>query len=75
LDAGLADQRRVLRGGSFINNQRNARCAVRNDNDNLNNNVGFRVVASYFSPNFGKDPKGFRNHLGLYASNALRSRT
>jgi hypothetical protein len=40
---------RVLRGGSFINNNRNARCAYRNNNDNLNNNRGFRVVASHFS--------------------------
>ncbi|MCL4528934.1 MAG: hypothetical protein M1282_05940 [Chloroflexi bacterium] len=43
---------RVLRGGSFNNNHRNARCAYRNDNDinNLNNNTGFRVVASHASP-------------------------
>ncbi|MCB1859991.1 MAG: SUMF1/EgtB/PvdO family nonheme iron enzyme, partial [Gammaproteobacteria bacterium] len=39
---------RVLRGGSWINNQRNARCAYRNRNnpDNWNNNLGFRVVLS-----------------------------
>jgi hypothetical protein len=38
----------VLRGGSWNNDQRNARCAVRNRNDpdNFNNNVGFRVVVS-----------------------------
>jgi hypothetical protein len=38
----------VLRGGSWNNNQRNARCAIRNRNipDNFNNNVGFRVVVS-----------------------------
>ena len=47
--AGLAGNARVLRGGSFNNNDRNARCAYRNNNDNLNNNRGFRVVASYFS--------------------------
>jgi formylglycine-generating enzyme required for sulfatase activity len=42
---------RVLRGGSFINNRRNARCAYRNRNnpDNLNRNNGFRVVVSMFS--------------------------
>lgn len=38
---------RVLRGGSFNNNERNVRCANRNRNneDNRNNNIGFRVVA------------------------------
>jgi hypothetical protein len=38
----------VLRGGSFLNNDRNARCAYRNDNDidNFNNNIGFRVVVA-----------------------------
>ena len=38
----------VLRGGSFNNNQNNARCAVRNNNNpnNSNNNIGFRVVLS-----------------------------
>ena len=37
---------RVLRGGSFNNNHRNARCAYRNRNNpnNRNNNIGFRVV-------------------------------
>lgn len=36
----------MLRGGSWINNQRNARCAYRNRNvpDNFNNNNGLRVV-------------------------------
>jgi hypothetical protein len=39
----------VLRGGSWNNNQRNARCAYRNRNnpDNFNNNIGFRVVFSH----------------------------
>jgi len=38
----------VVRGGSWNNNQRNARCAYRNRNipDNFNNNLGFRVVVS-----------------------------
>jgi hypothetical protein len=38
--------RRVARGGSWNNNQHNARASVRNDNhpDNRNNNIGFRVV-------------------------------
>jgi hypothetical protein len=36
---------RVVRGGSFNNNQNNARCANRNRNnpDNRNNNSGFRL--------------------------------
>jgi len=39
---------RVLRGGAFNNNSRNARCSARNNNnpDNRNNNIGFRVVVS-----------------------------
>jgi hypothetical protein len=39
---------RVLRGGSWINNQDNARADNRNHNhpDNRNNNIGFRVVCS-----------------------------
>jgi formylglycine-generating enzyme required for sulfatase activity len=43
----------VVRGGSWNNNQRNARCAYRNNNNpnNRNNNIGFRVViASHTSP-------------------------
>lgn len=42
--------RRVLRGGSFNNNQNNVRCAARNRNNphNRNNNVGFRYVAHGF---------------------------
>ncbi|MFH0995525.1 MAG: SUMF1/EgtB/PvdO family nonheme iron enzyme [Pseudomonadota bacterium] len=36
-----------MRGGSWNNNRRNARCANRNRNvpDNFNNNIGFRVVS------------------------------
>jgi formylglycine-generating enzyme required for sulfatase activity len=39
----------VLRGGSWINNRNNARCAYRNRNvpDNFNNNVGFRLALSH----------------------------
>jgi formylglycine-generating enzyme required for sulfatase activity len=42
------DARRVVRGGSWNNNQDNARAAYRNHNnpDNRNNNVGFRLVCS-----------------------------
>jgi hypothetical protein len=53
LAAGTAGNRRVLRGGSFNNNQRNARCSVRNNNnpDNEWNNNGCRVcVAAHYSP-------------------------
>ena len=43
---------RVLRGGSFNNNQNNARCAYRNRNnpDNRNNNNGFRLVSHILCP-------------------------
>ncbi|MEK7440938.1 MAG: hypothetical protein AABZ78_09095 [Chloroflexota bacterium] len=36
-----------MRGGSWNNNSRNARCAYRNRNvpDNFNNNIGFRVLS------------------------------
>ncbi|RIK33713.1 MAG: hypothetical protein DCC52_02545 [Chloroflexi bacterium] len=39
----------MLRGGSFNNEASNARCARRNRNqpDNLNTNIGFRVVAAH----------------------------
>jgi hypothetical protein len=38
---------RVVRGGSYRNNDRNVRCAIRNRNnpDNRNDNIGLRVVA------------------------------
>lgn len=40
---------RVVRGGSWNNNRNNVRCAVRNRNnpDNFNNNIGFRMVLSH----------------------------
>jgi hypothetical protein len=43
---GQPGDRRVLRGGSWINNQDNTRAAYRNNNnpDKRNNNIGFRVV-------------------------------
>jgi hypothetical protein len=49
---GQVIESRVLRGGSWNNNQRNARCAYRNSNnpDNRNNNIGFRVAASHNIP-------------------------
>jgi len=41
---------RVLRGGAFNNNRNNLRCAYRNRNNpnNRNNDIGFRVVLSTF---------------------------
>ena len=47
---GQAHRRRVLRGGSFNNNDRNVRCAARDGNNpnNQNRNNGFRVVLSTF---------------------------
>gem|GEM_PF-1860694 len=41
----------MLRGGAFNNDTDNVRCAYRNRNDpdNRNDNIGFRVVASTFS--------------------------
>jgi hypothetical protein len=46
---GRTGSLRVLRGGSFNNDQRNARCAYRNRNNpnNRNNNNGFRVVLAH----------------------------
>lgn len=37
-----------MRGGSWINNENRLRCAARNRNNpnNRNNNIGFRVVRS-----------------------------
>lgn len=42
----LARHARVLRGGSWLNNQNNAQAVNRNNNNpqNRNNNVGFRVL-------------------------------
>jgi hypothetical protein len=42
----------VIRGGSWNNNARNCRSANRNNNnpDNRNNNIGFRLVRLFSSP-------------------------
>jgi hypothetical protein len=47
----------VLRGGAFNNNERNVRCAYRNRNNpnNRNNNIGFRVVCGV--PRFSSMPE------------------
>ena len=49
---GLVEGNRVLRGGSWNNNNDNARCAYRNRNNpnNRDNNIGFRVVVSHDFP-------------------------
>jgi hypothetical protein len=66
---GHIRKRRVLRGGSFINNHRNARCANRNRNqpDNRNRNNGFRVVASTFC-------SGVNSGNAVWRSRPLRRR-
>jgi formylglycine-generating enzyme required for sulfatase activity len=49
---GRANSHRVVRGGAFNNNQRNVRCAYRNNRnpDNRNDNNGFRVVVAHAFP-------------------------
>jgi hypothetical protein len=69
---------RVVRGGSWNNNQDNARAAYRNRNNpnNRNNNIGFRVVcSSHVSPLLWRPghaegvPAGASGlHYGPYAS-------
>jgi hypothetical protein len=61
--AARGGPKRVLRGGSWNNNPRNARAARRNNNqpDNTNDNNGFRVVvvASHDSDDMaGKSARG-----------------
>ncbi|MBS1872359.1 MAG: SUMF1/EgtB/PvdO family nonheme iron enzyme [Acidobacteria bacterium] len=59
----LVIESRVLRGGSWNNNQDNARADYRNHNhpDNRNNNIGFRVVCSshihHRPPNYRQVPQ------------------
>jgi hypothetical protein len=62
---GLAKNKRVVRGGSFNNNRRNARCAYRNRNNpnNRNNNNGFRVgVVSHIFAGMGISPEMLCSH-------------
>jgi hypothetical protein len=62
----------VVRGGSWNNNQDNARAAYRNRNnpDNRNNNLGFRVVCSshIFAPLLGRQGRLVRSPTGAVAS-------
>lgn len=68
----------MVRGGAFNNNERNARCAYRNNNhpDNRNNNLGFRVVVvpRLISPpemHFGFGAEAPRRRLKAGAARAL----
>jgi len=58
---GQADGTRVLRGGAFNNNENNARCAYRNNNqpDERNNNIGFRLVVAHDFPCMPEMPPGY----------------
>lgn len=49
----------MARGGSWNNNDRNARCAYRDQNDpaNINDNIGFRVVLLTLFPSRGDSPR------------------
>jgi formylglycine-generating enzyme required for sulfatase activity len=58
LDGGKSGRRlKGLRGGSWNNNENNARVSIRNNDhpDNRNNNIGFRVVVphSFVTNDFG----------------------
>jgi len=87
--AGTAGNCRVWRGGSFINNERNARCAYRNRNNpnnrNRNNGVRVGVAAAHFFPGqttagnvarLGLGDRGFerKRGLSLAAVTGLRAR-
>jgi hypothetical protein len=52
MDFQAQAKRLALRGGSWNNNQENARVSIRNNNhpDNRNNNIGFRVAAFHRFP-------------------------
>jgi len=59
---GRTGSHRVLRGGSFNNNERNVRCARRNRNNpnNRNRNNGFRVVLAHNFLSLPEMPGGDR---------------
>ncbi len=54
-DRSKAGVKRVVRGGSWNNNGRNCRSACRNRNepDNRNNNVGFRLLLAQYTVGTG----------------------
>jgi hypothetical protein len=67
---------RVLRGGSFNNNQRNVRCAYRNRNNpnNRNRNNGFRVVVAHDFPNAGTARRPCNLRVALASGSRLEKR-
>ncbi|WP_292957408.1 SUMF1/EgtB/PvdO family nonheme iron enzyme [Nitrosomonas sp.] len=84
---GRRGDRRVLRGGSWINNGRNCRSAYRNHNDpsNRNNNTGFRLARAQRAVGMSVCDQTFipfsfvgcnnqraLHHVVLYWCNALR---
>ena len=56
-DRSKAGVKRVVRGGSWNNNGRNVRSAYRNRNepDNRNNNLGFRLALAQHAVGMGVD--------------------
>lgn len=54
-DRSKAGVKRVVRGGSWNNNGRNVRSAIRNRNepDNRNNNLGFRLALARHAVGMG----------------------
>jgi len=63
----------VVRGGSWNNNQDNARAAYRNNNNpnNRNNNIGFRVCASHSSIPFQRRRQFANANLTALISGAV----
>lgn len=56
-DRSKAGVKRVVRGGSWNNNGRNVRSAIRNRNepDDRNNNLGFRLALAQHTVGMGVD--------------------
>lgn len=65
---------RVLRGGSWNNNGRNARSANRNRNepDNRNDNIGFRLALARTSADASFDQTDILSAIVRQKENALR---
>jgi len=61
----------VVRGGAFNNESRNVRAAYRNRNNpnNRNDNIGFRVVVSTFFPRWKCPPASTAGCLRAEAKN------